>query len=432
MIASALDRMAGGADDNDAQANHIIPGHAYGVSAANPDVAGTLGTKGKGGGGLGIDREGAFVTGDESPTLRTNWRNNSNPTTEAQMLVDDRQAVGVLGDQPHTLTSEGMDASEDGTGRGTPIIACGDEAATLTSGGHSPGTNPPGRRKEDDENVVAFNLRGREGGSQAEVDPDTLANIRASAGGSSRTYVARVDSDDDASEAVTAKWRKGSGGPSGDECGNLVDGRAAGFNWQSGGDVRLQVKEGEAPTLQTQQVPAAFVEPLLYNPYRTSLGRGEGYVEGWKEDVIHDALTAQNPPKGRPVVVDAVGVAQNQRGEVVETEYSHQLTTGGGKPGEGYAAARITQGERNYVRRLTPTECERLQGFPDGWTLLDGPSLVDVLAWHEDPEYRHVWGWEADDPKGQDGRRYAAMGDAVTVPVARWIASRLLERGFPS
>jgi DNA (cytosine-5)-methyltransferase 1 len=53
------------------------------------------------------------------------------------------------------------------------------------------------------------------------------------------------------------------------------------------------------------------------------------------------------------------------------------------------------------VRRLTPTECERLQGFPDGWTKLDA--------------------------KTPDSRRYAALGDAVTVPVAEWIGRRLME-----
>lgn len=54
------------------------------------------------------------------------------------------------------------------------------------------------------------------------------------------------------------------------------------------------------------------------------------------------------------------------------------------------------------VRRLTPVECERLQGFPDGWTDLGGTP---------------------------DSRRYAAIGDAVTVPVARWIAERLIRFG---
>jgi len=48
------------------------------------------------------------------------------------------------------------------------------------------------------------------------------------------------------------------------------------------------------------------------------------------------------------------------------------------------------------VRRLTPTECERLQGFPDGWT--------------EDQA---------------DSHRYKQMGNAVTVNVISWIGSRL-------
>jgi len=44
------------------------------------------------------------------------------------------------------------------------------------------------------------------------------------------------------------------------------------------------------------------------------------------------------------------------------------------------------------VRRLTPLECERLQGFPDGWT------------------------------EGQvDTHRYKQMGNAVAVPVVEWI-----------
>ena len=56
------------------------------------------------------------------------------------------------------------------------------------------------------------------------------------------------------------------------------------------------------------------------------------------------------------------------------------------------------------VRRLTPTECERLQGFPDGWT--DIP-----------------WAGKAHTP---DSRRYAACGDAVTVNVAEWLGGRLM------
>lgn len=59
----------------------------------------------------------------------------------------------------HTLRGHGFDASEDGTGRGTPLVA------------------------------VAFDLRGRDGGATFEGPHDT-ANIRAASGGSSRSYVA--------------------------------------------------------------------------------------------------------------------------------------------------------------------------------------------------------------------------------------------------
>lgn len=57
--------------------------------------------------------------------------------------------------------------------------------------------------------------------------------------------------------------------------------------------------------------------------------------------------------------------AENQRGEVLENQIAGSLTDGGGKPGQGYPAARIG----TTVRKLTPTECERLMGWPDGWTI---------------------------------------------------------------
>jgi DNA (cytosine-5)-methyltransferase 1 len=70
-----------------------------------------------------------------------------------------------------------------------------------------------------------------------------------------------------------------------------------------------------------------------------------------------------------------------------------------------------TDWSRNYViypkgrvRRLMPVECERLQGFPEGWTV---------------PEQ----GYE--DVEKLDSLRYTAVGNAVTVPVAEWIARRI-------
>jgi DNA (cytosine-5)-methyltransferase 1 len=61
------------------------------------------------------------------------------------------------------------------------------------------------------------------------------------------------------------------------------------------------------------------------------------------------------------------------------------------------------------VRRLTPVECERLQGFPDQYT--------DIL------------------PGGKptpDGPRYKALGNSMAVPVMRWIGERIdaVEKGM--
>ena len=97
---------------------------------------------------------------------------------------------------------------------------------------------------------------------------------------------------------------------------------------------------------------------------------------------------------------------------------NHPFTTEGFTP--TLTTKELAVASNEGVRRLTPTECERLQGFPDSWTVLEGPSLRGAPSWHEFPEY---------DPRPHDPRpdapRYAAMGDAVTVPVIEWIGNRL-------
>ena len=99
----------------------------------------------------------------------------------------------------HSIRADGFDASEDGTGRGTPLVAyqCrgsnvgpmgtvragnGNEtggvpfvAAPLTAGGH-PNSNAPGRRKEDDVNLVAFNWQS--GGDGRGLDPRSTAQLQ--------------------------------------------------------------------------------------------------------------------------------------------------------------------------------------------------------------------------------------------------------------
>jgi DNA (cytosine-5)-methyltransferase 1 len=60
------------------------------------------------------------------------------------------------------------------------------------------------------------------------------------------------------------------------------------------------------------------------------------------------------------------------------------------------------------VRRLTPVECERLQGFPDNYT---------AIPWRKKPI-----------TECPDGPRYKALGNSWAVPVVRWIGKRIQER----
>ena len=63
---------------------------------------------------------------------------------------------------------------------------------------------------------------------------------------------------------------------------------------------------------------------------------------------------------------------------------------------------------QHIVRRLTPLECERLQGFPDGWT--------DIGEWVDSKGKKHK---EADSP------RYKALGNSIAIPPWKWVLKRL-------
>lgn len=134
----------------------------------------------------------------------------------------------------------------------------------------------------------------------------------------------------------------------------------------------------------------------------STLGGGSG-GRGWCSDT--DRMTFV------PGAQSAVSVEENQRGEVRLVDTAPALSKGGGKPGQGYAAIALHGASEDgtgrgtpitpngwRVRRLTPRECERLQGFPDDYTAITG---------------------------AKDGPRYAALGNSMAVPVMRWIGTRI-------
>lgn len=95
----------------------------------------------------------------------------------------------------------------------------------------------------------------------------------------------------------------------------------------------------------------------------------------------------------------AIAFAQSQRDEVRTMEVAGALAAEPGAKQQTY----MQQGMA--VRRLTPVECERLQGFEDGYTL---------IPWRGKPA-------EA----CPDGPRYKALGNSMAVPVMAWIGRRI-------
>jgi DNA (cytosine-5)-methyltransferase 1 len=118
--------------------------------------------------------------------------------------------------------------------------------------------------------------------------------------------------------------------------------------------------------------------------------------ESWVPGEVSPTMSCFDQGDTRATTV--VAFRENQRGEVDYVDPPHALASGGGKPGQGYCGVQ----QAMAVRRLTPRECERLQGFQDDYTLV---------------EYRKK--------PAADGPRYRALGNSMAVPVMRWIGERI-------
>lgn len=71
--------------------------------------------------------------------------------------------------------------------------------------------------------------------------------------------------------------------------------------------------------------------------------------------------------------------------------------------------------ENLTVRRLTPIECERLQGFPDNWTAEKMELLLEGNEWKATCKVL----------KQADGPRYKQLGNAITVNIGKWIGEQI-------
>ena len=125
-----------------------------------------------------------------------------------------------------------------------------------------------------------------------------------------------------------------------------------------------------------------------------------------EEGDVVGALTAMGPSiktasKVLSIEDEVKAFTSKGDGTVFESDVHGAIQTGGGQAGQGFPAVRRSM----VVRKLTPIECERLQGFPDNWT---------QVPWRGKPA-----------EECPDSHRYKACGNSMAVPVMRFIGEAI-------
>jgi DNA (cytosine-5)-methyltransferase 1 len=179
--------------------------------------------------------------------------------------------------------------------------------------------------------------------------------------------------------------------------------------------------DGETETF----IVAHSLRGVGFDASEDGTGRGTPLVP-----VSYDLRNITSPSnRSNPLPGDPHHTLHKPADSVIAFDARHQdVIQYGAKAGpldtDGY-----TMGLQNglQVRRLTPRECERLQGFPDNYTLIPGKASrqveADMLAYLRavfpgltDSEARRM---------AADGPRYKAIGNSWAVPCARWIGQRI-------
>lgn len=122
------------------------------------------------------------------------------------------------------------------------------------------------------------------------------------------------------------------------------------------------------------------------------------------------ACTAQWGTGGNnmPLVAEKKASAMQRIGEYKESEQASTMKSRDYKDATDLIAEKETKNLQWIVRRLTPVECERLQGFPSGWT--------DIGEWFDENGKNH---------KPADSPRYKALGNSIALPQWYWIFQKM-------
>ena len=162
----------------------------------------------------------------------------------------------------------------------------------------------------------------------------------------------------------------------------------AGFKYSAGAGAGSIGYSPELSPTATATCPAPATVSFAQNSRDEVRVQGDGQISG--------ALAARPGAKQQTYVAQTWCLADDNAKAALDLDMCGTLKVCGSAP----QVVRHMQ-----VRRLTPLECERLQGFPDNHTR---------ISWRGKPE--------AECP---DGPRYKAIGNSMAVPVMRWIGERI-------
>jgi site-specific DNA-cytosine methylase len=203
----------------------------------------------------------------------------------------------------------------------------------------------------------------------------------------------------------------------------------AAFNQGENAQYEPRIEAGETMSSLVAKGPHAVAQPIAFKVRGGCEGGGKGYLG--QEEQAFTISTMQDQQIVQPLYYESHPNDSRVNGpkDVADTVSARYGTGGGNTPlvqqpmafdwqsgGDmrGMNLQEKTQLQRCQtpavmhsmaIRRLTPKECERLQGFPDDWTKIP---------------YRNK---EAD--QCPDGPRYKACGNSMAVPVMRWIGERI-------
>ena len=150
--------------------------------------------------------------------------------------------------------------------------------------------------------------------------------------------------------------------------------------------------DGSAYCMDSRGQPQAVAQPIAFQQTADCLTAAYGTKWNGNASATNGSLFA----------AQAVAMRESGQGYWMEDTIAGTLRAEG-EDRPSRPSHVIGQPPAMQVRRLTPIECERLQGFPDGYT---------NIPWRKKPE-------------APDGPRYKALGNSWAVPVVRWIGNRI-------